>query len=414
MVERIPGLLVRFRSQGKRQVTFLLLAGLNIALAAQEKTGLPLSADEAVAVAMSNNPGILNAELLVEKTEILKTGAWDFSPLRFTWQYGQMYSVENDRYLALNQNFGSLLTRIRQYGMAKKQAEASLSELEISKRSLAAQVKSAYFFWWYMHEKQQIAKEETLLFDDMERIAGLRYRLGEFSELEKTMASAKAAGIRNKTDMLGDECMIAENKLKQLLMTGENLFPPRESLSMYRIDKSSDTTEFRNSIITTFYGKNAEVSSAALRTERARFFPEVFAGYFYQDIYPYKGLSGWQVGLSFPLLAFGQASKIKEAKIDEEIALNRLAYEAFLTDKTIENLVAELTMHFRQLQYYNEYALNQADEIIRNARIQFGKENMDYMEYVQGLSMAISIKMQYLETLNNYNQTAIQLEFYAY
>jgi cobalt-zinc-cadmium resistance protein CzcA len=183
---------------------------------------------------------------------------------------------------------------------------------------------------------------------------------------------------------------------------------------MYRMDKPSDTAGFSNALITAFYEKSAEVSSAAIRTERAKFFPELFAGYFYQDIASYKGLTGWQVGFSFPLLAFGQASRIKAAKIDEEMALNRLAYEAFLTDKTIENLVAELTLHFRQIQYYDEYGLNQADEIIRSARIQFEKENMDYMEYVQSLSDALSIKTQYLETLNNYNQTAIQLEFYAY
>ena len=67
-------------------------------------------------------------------------------------------------------------------------------------------------------------------------------------------------------------------------------------------------------LITAFYEKSAEVSSAALKTERARFFPELFAGYFYQDIDPYKGLTGWQVGFSFPLLAFGQASKIKAGK----------------------------------------------------------------------------------------------------
>ena len=198
------------------------------------------------------------------------------------------------------------------------------------------------------------------------------------------------------------------------MMTDEVLVPPVEAFPMYRMDKPSDTSGFSNAIITAFYEKRMQVSSAALKTERARFFPELFAGFFYQDIVPDKGLTGWQVGFSFPLLAFGQAAKIREAKIDGEIALNRLTYEAFLTDKTIENLVAELTMNFRQIQYYDEYGLKQADEIIRNARIQFEKENMDYMEYVQSLSMALSIKTQYLETLNNYNQTAIQLEFYAY
>jgi cobalt-zinc-cadmium resistance protein CzcA len=414
MGKKISGLSACRLKKGKMPVVFLLFASLNGPVQSQESSGLPLSLDEAVAIALNNNPGIRNAGLMVTKSETLKTGAWDFSPLRFTWQYGQMYSTENDRYLAINQNFGSLLTRIRQYGMAKKQAEASLSELEISKKSLVAQVKSAYFFWWYMHEKQSVGKEETSLFDDVQRIAGLRYQLGEFSELERTMASSKAAAIRNNLDRLGDEILIAENKLKQLMMTEEDLIPPEESFPMYRIDKPSDTAGFSNSLITAFYEKSAEVRSAALKTERAKFFPELFAGYFYQDINPYKGLTGWQVGFSFPLLAFGQASKIKEAKIDEEIAMNRLAYEAFLTDKTIENLVAELTMYFRQIQYYNEYGLNQADEIIRSARIQFEKENMDYMEYVQSLSMALSIKTQYLETLNNYNQTAIQLEFYAY
>jgi cobalt-zinc-cadmium resistance protein CzcA len=414
MGKKISGLSACRLKKGKMPVVFLLFASLNGPVQSQESSGLPLSLDEAVAIALNNNPGIRNAGLMVTKSETLKTGAWDFSPLRFTWQYGQMYSTENDRYLAINQNFGSLLTRIRQYGMAKKQAEASLSELEISKKSLVAQVKSAYFFWWYMHEKQSVGKEETSLFDDVQRIAGLRYQLGEFSELERTMASSRAAAIRNNLDRLGDEILIAENKLKQLMMTEEDLIPPEESFPMYRIDKPSDTAGFSNSLITAFYEKSAEVRSAALKTERAKFFPELFAGYFYQDINPYKGLTGWQVGFSFPLLAFGQASKIKEAKIDEEIAMNRLAYEAFLTDKTIENLVAELTMYFRQIQYYNEYGLNQADEIIRSARIQFEKENMDYMEYVQSLSMALSIKTQYLETLNNYNQTAIQLEFYAY
>lgn len=401
-------------TQVKMLAVFFVFVSLAAPAQVSERSGLPLSLDEAVSIALHNNPGIRNAGLMVAKSETMKTEAWDFSPLRFTYQYGQMYSTENDRYLAINQNFGSLLTRIRQYGMAKKQAEASLSELEISKRSLAAQVKSAYFFWWYMHEKQSVTKEEIVLFDDVQRIAGLRYELGEFSELERAMASAKAAAVRNNQDRLGDQIVIAENKLKQLLMTEEDLVPPEEALPMYRIDKPSDSAVFSNSMITGFYEKSAEVSSAAIKTERAKFFPELFAGYFYQDIVPDKGLTGWQVGFAFPLLAFGQASKIKAAKIDEEMALNRLAYEAFLTDKTIENLVAELTMYFRQIQYYNEYGLNQADEIIRSARIQFEKENMDYMEYVQSLSDALSIKTQYLETLNNYDQTAIQLEFYAY
>jgi cobalt-zinc-cadmium resistance protein CzcA len=78
----------------KMVAIFLLLMSLNLPVPAQERTGLPLSLDEAVAIALNNNPGIQNEGLQVTKSEILKTGAWDFSPLQFTYQYGQMYSPE--------------------------------------------------------------------------------------------------------------------------------------------------------------------------------------------------------------------------------------------------------------------------------------------------------------------------------
>jgi len=383
-------------------------------LNAQEMTVKHLTIDQAVSTALNNNPEIRIDALRVVQSEVLKTGAWELKPMVFTYQYGQMYSSENDRYVAINQNFGSLLTHIQQHNMAKKQTEVKLSELDISKKSLIAQVKSAYFFWWFIHEKQSLGEEETMLFKDMQRIAGLRYQLGEFSELEKTMASARAAEVQNSLDVLSDEELIAENKLKQLMMTEDDLIAPSESMPMYQIDKPSDTAGFSNAIITMFYEKGVKVKSAAVKTERSKFFPELFAGFFYQDIYPVKGLSGWQVGLTFPLFAFSQTYRIKEARIEEEIALNQLEYMAFTADKTIENLVTGLTKYFRQLQYYNEYALKQADEIIHSARLQFEKENIEYLEYIQSLSTALSIKTRYLETLNNYNQTAIQLEFYAY
>jgi cobalt-zinc-cadmium resistance protein CzcA len=404
--------LITFR-KGLEKLSFILLAMyiLPCIAEAQETTGNPLNLDEAVTNALNNNPEIRIAGLQVAKSKIQ---ALEFKPMEFTYQYGQMYSHENARYFEINQNFGSLLTHIQRHSMKKRQAEAILSELEIHKRSLIVQVKSAYYFWWFIHEKQLLGKEETDFFADVQRIAELRYQLGEYSELEKTMASARAAEVENSLDVLSDEVMIAENKLKQLMMTEDDLNPPVEPLPMYSIDKSSDSAVVSNAIITAFYKKDIEVRSAALKTERSKFFPEISAGFFYQDIYPVKGLTGWQVGFSFPLLAFSQTSKIKAAKIDEDIALNQLEYMAFSTDKTIENLVAELTKYFRQIQYYDEYALKQADEIMRNARLQFEKENIEYLMYTQSISMALSIKKRYLETLNDYNQTAIQLEFYAY
>jgi cobalt-zinc-cadmium resistance protein CzcA len=399
----------------KKKLPFAMLLLLLIPLAGngQTKPDTYLKPDDAVAIALKNNPDLINASLLVKKAQAARLGAWEFDPMELTYQYGQINASGNDRYIEVNQNFGSLLTHIRDLKMANKYVEASLSEFEIKRRSLVAQVKSAYYFWWYMHRKLQLILEESALSADLQRIADLRYKLGDYGELERTMAVTRAAETAQKQHIVSDELLIAENKLRQLMVSEDDFHPPSMELPMYAVEKSSDTGSYNNTIIVEYYQKNHEMKSALLKRESARFFPEIFMGYFYQDIYPLKGLSGWQAGLAFPLFAFGHGSRIRQADIEKEIAYNQLEYMAYTVDKSIENLIAELTRHFRQLAYYNEFALKQANEIIRNAQLQFEKENIGYMEYVQSLGMAISIKSDYLETLNNYNQTAIQLEFYA-
>ncbi len=382
-------------------------------LISQSGVSVPLKPETAVEIAIKNNPQIKHAELLIKKSELSRTAAWEFQPAEFSYSYGQLYSPVNDRYMHIHQHFGSLLTHIQQGKMAKKQVSLNLCDLEIQKRSLTAQVKSAFYFWWFAYEKLNLVKEEASYLNDIQRIAELRYSLGETGEIEKLNAIAKSAEIFNLINIYSDELLIAENKLKQIMATDLDITPPAEELSLYKIEKQYDTSYYSTALITNYYKKSYEVSKAAINAERAHFFPEFFAGYFYQDIYPEKGFYGWQAGISIPLLPFGQSAKIRQAKINAEIALNQLEYVEFSTTKTIENLIVELNKYFRQIDYYNRIALQQADEILRNAELHFKKENIEYFEYIKHISSAYEIKLKYLETINNYNQTAIQLEFYA-
>jgi cobalt-zinc-cadmium resistance protein CzcA len=78
------------------------------------------------------------------------------------------------------------------------------------------------------------------------------------------------------------------------------------------------------------------------------------------------------------------------------------------------NLEYELNNYFKKLQYFKQVGLDQADQLLELNRAKFEIEDIDYTEYTQKADEAFRIQLDYLETLNNYNQTAIQLEFYAY
>ena len=88
--------------------------------------------------------------------------------------------------------------------------------------------------------------------------------------------------------------------------------------------------------------------------------------------------------------------------------------EQFIHERKTENLEYELNNYFKKLQYFNQVGLSEADQLLEITRVKYENEDIDYTEYTQKAGEAFSIQLDYLETLNNYNQTAIQLEFYAY
>jgi outer membrane protein TolC len=86
----------------------------------------------------------------------------------------------------------------------------------------------------------------------------------------------------------------------------------------------------------------------------------------------------------------------------------------FIHERKKENLEYELNNYFKKLMYFNQVGLGQADQLLEINRAKFENEDIDYTEYMQKADEAFRIRLEYLETLNNYNQAAIQLEFYAY
>jgi outer membrane protein TolC len=86
----------------------------------------------------------------------------------------------------------------------------------------------------------------------------------------------------------------------------------------------------------------------------------------------------------------------------------------FIHETKKENLEYKLNNYFKKLQYFNQVGLGQAEQLLEINRAKYENEDIDYTEYTQKADEAFQIQLGYLETLNNYNQTAIQLEFYAY
>ncbi|MHB1177280.1 MAG: TolC family protein, partial [Daejeonella sp.] len=96
------------------------------------------------------------------------------------------------------------------------------------------------------------------------------------------------------------------------------------------------------------------------------------------------------------------AIKIAEADYANVIDTTKAAYNQQLQQYQKWN---------EQLSYYESAGLKQSDEIIKNAGVNYRYGNISYIEYIQNLTQAFNIKLQYRNALNQYNQSIININY---
>jgi len=120
--------------------------------------------------------------------------------------------------------------------------------------------------------------------------------------------------------------------------------------------------------------------------------------------------SYFQFGIAIPILPGGHRSKIKAAKINEDIAQSQLDLTKTTLEGQLQNLLQEYNKLKGTLQYYQDEALPQAELIIDNSEKSFKSGDVSYTQYLQNLTLANSIQTEYLNTLYQYNQSIIIIE----
>ncbi len=152
--------------------------------------------------------------------------------------------------------------------------------------------------------------------------------------------------------------------------------------------------------------------------------PDLNVGYFSQTIIGAQDVNGVpqnfgkgdrftgvQAGISIPLWFTPHTSRAKAAKISENIArTNAENYTKSLTGN-YQSLLDEYNKYASSVEYYEKQAVPEADLIIEQATRSYKAGALDYLDYVLTLNRALTIRQNYLDALNNFNQTIIAIEY---
>ena len=400
--------LLKTHSRRMLLVIIAMFSCTNFALAQESEL---LTIERAIILARANNIHLKSKSLEVERQKSLEKTSLDLPKTEFSWTRGQINTTTIDNSFNVTQSFSFPTVYIAQGKLLQEQRRLSETHFSVSESELMRDVKTAFYQLQYAYKKQQLLVSQDSIYSDFFKIASLKFATGETSYLESISARSHYEEIHIMKKQADADVIIVSKEFQKIL----NL-PEVPKLAPIVFEKLSpppltEVSSFGGSTVLSIYTQRIQVTEAQASLETQKFLPDLSLSYFNQSIDSKKGFQGFLVGISVPIFFWSQQGKLQAANLEARIAESEYQYQKLSLSVAREQLVEQYNKDAEVLIYYDSSGLKLSDEILRSSNISYSKGDISYVEHIQNLSHATDIRLQYLEHLNQFNQTVINLQF---
>jgi cobalt-zinc-cadmium resistance protein CzcA len=419
-----PKLRLRNKSLLKPAIILGLITGTSFLNPISGQQTRKITLHDAIQTALDSNLAIKSAIYSVDVRKALKGASVDLPKTVIDGQYGQFNSYTNDNSFSVSQSFAFPSVYVNRNRLASANIKSSEIQHDISRLEIATQVKQVYWQYVFLTAKQKLLAYQDSLYSGFSKAAELRAKSGETNRLEMITARSQSLEIKNQLYQVTADIGIFSRKLMLLLNT--KLLPVPEESGLHRIDFSlmTDSLSVEQNPSLNYAKQLVEVSKIEQRLERSQMLPDMNIGYFNQTIIGTQDLNGEarifgqnyrftgiQAGLSVPIWFAPYKARSKAAKLSENVARTDAEYYSNSISGNYRSLLDEFRKFYASVDYYEKQAVPEAELIIEQATLSYKAGALDYLDYVLTLNRALAIKQNFLDALNNCNQTIISIEY---
>ncbi|MBL7860488.1 MAG: TolC family protein [Cyclobacteriaceae bacterium] len=402
---------------------FIVILALSGVVTIPETMAQPMTETEAIHTALQNNQLIKSAEFEVDYYKQMKKTGSELGKLNVVWMRGQYNTIEKDNNITLTQTIpfpGTIRATLK---LGAEQVRGADKNLQVAKNNQVFAVKSTYEQLLYQLTVRELLLSQDSLYTDFARASAIRYKTGESNLLEMTTAETQLQEIKNSIRINEADIYMSQMQLQVLLKTdapvdvSAKLTKRILSLDSMHALESNPQIQLAN--------QQVKINQQLKRVENSRLAPDFSIGYFNQTLIGYQNttgsdifydksnrFSGFTAGIQIPLWFAPQAARAKAASHLEEASRETAEYIRHTLFSEYEQALRELDKNQASLVYYESSALKNADLILSQARKAYQGGEIGYVEYLQSLRNAISIKSNYLQVLHQYNLSVIRVEFF--
>jgi cobalt-zinc-cadmium resistance protein CzcA len=390
--------------------TLLGIVLLGPATGYSQTGGLKLSA--AIDSALIHNQDYQSRISLTKESKTMISTAVDFGKTEIYYSVDENNQAEQGlplHIMGIQQSFAYPGVYSAKKKALRKNYEAREASLNISKNRLIKNVSLAYYQIVYLQNKLAAYKYLDSLYTRFSDAAGKKLKAGEANYLEKLTAESKKQEIHTRRLQMEKELEMAYQELYKYMGTsqaGRIVAAKLEPLPYHE-------PVLANNPYLVKAQKEKEASMYMHKTEKRKLVPDLKLEYFTgkTTVANARWYSGFTVGLAIPLWFGPQKSRAKASGFMLQAAQQKEKYRYQELNTKKEQLMQKLEKYLDAIRYYQNKGKTLSRTLFRTADKSFMAGEINYFQFIQSMKAATDIRLNYLDNLQQYNQTVLELQY---
>ena len=379
--------------------------------------------DELIGEALQKNPGVQSALRMVEARRrrvpqakalpdpVLSVG-WAGDPVPFKVQNGDPSSA---RTIQAMQEFPLGGKRGLRASVADREAEATWWEYERARRRVVAEVKSAFYDYFFFEKALEITLKNQDLLQKLSKIAGARYEVGKGMQADVLRSHVELSKLQQRVTVLEQQKRTAQVRLNTLLARDpEALLPPPAAFQaaelkrpldeLYQLAKENDPELQQQQRL-------IERGEYAVTLAQKSYIPDLGVAYMFQNRPGMPEMHGATFSINIPIFYKSkQREAVKEASLElnstEKARENRQTNlyfevkEQYLAAKASENLI----------RLYSQGVVPQSSLALESSMSAYQVGSVDFLTMLTNFITVLDYETEYYRELANLQMALARLE----
>jgi outer membrane protein TolC len=383
----------------------LLLFFVSVSIGQQAQT-----MEEIVAIALERSPLLKARTEEILHDQLLEKSAWHIADPELLWE-----SPTGERMtLGFQQSFEFPTVYVQQRQLLKQRTQLTEQARNLTSLELTRKIKATYLDLQFAIANLKQNEIQDRIFNVIAQSAKRQFQAGQIDKVEETFAALKYAEAHTYLISSGANASIALQQLQTYTGIRESIVTtPFIPLAIDPALSNQDTNEsmITDAPMMQYYLQSELIAEREIQLEKSRMLPDFTVGYLNPAAPNTPFPLRMQFGVSVPLWFWQYKTTLQAAKSNLSITKYNTASGEQALQMEWNQAKNAVLKYFTTMQYYETESLVQANEIIQSSGRMFEAGEYDYIKYLTTLSDAYRIQRDYLDVVQEYNRSLIQLQY---